>query len=111
LECPDRRLGLGRKDAIDRAWVKPHLAQMRFRDLDISRGQEAVQDRPFRALHRCDWLWLCRRLRPSPYGHDQQCCDRELDPQWHHRRSSASIHDQLRVNHSYREFSLPEFFA
>jgi hypothetical protein len=42
LEAPDRCLRLGRKNAIDRAWVKPKALQTRFRDLNISWGQEPV---------------------------------------------------------------------
>jgi hypothetical protein len=36
LKGPDCRLGLGRIEAIDRAWVKAEGFQVRFRDLDVS---------------------------------------------------------------------------
>jgi hypothetical protein len=42
LVGPDRRLRLGRKDAVDRAWVKPEVLQPRFRELDLASGEEPV---------------------------------------------------------------------
>ena len=39
---PHRRLRLGRIEAIDRARVKPEVAQMHLRDLDVSSVQESI---------------------------------------------------------------------
>ena len=39
---PDRRLRLGRIDAIDGAWFKPEVLQVRFRDLDVVSVEEPV---------------------------------------------------------------------
>jgi hypothetical protein len=42
LVSPDRCLGLGRKDAFDRPRVKPKLAQILLRDLDVAGGQNTI---------------------------------------------------------------------
>jgi hypothetical protein len=50
LHC---RLGLGRKDPLDRPGVKPERAQMLLRDLNVAGGQERVRRRqpPRRFTH------------------------------------------------------------
>ena len=48
----NRCLCLGRKDAVDRAWIKPEVLQVPFCDLDLALGQEAVQGGASRFLRR-----------------------------------------------------------
>jgi hypothetical protein len=45
LVCLHCRLGLGRKDPLDRPMVKPERAQMLLRDLNVAGGQERVRRR------------------------------------------------------------------
>jgi hypothetical protein len=50
LEGPQRRLRLGCKEAIDRAWIKPEVFQVPFGDVDIASAEEAIEGGVFRLL-------------------------------------------------------------
>jgi hypothetical protein len=57
LKGSQRRLGLGRKEAVDRAWVIPKRLYMRFRDVDIASREEPIGSGPAGAGGGC----LCLR--------------------------------------------------